>query len=63
MSEVIPEVVIASENEPNNVEESSIESLNNNPGIYVGNSLSLEVLENTADEYANWVYFGVGGPA
>ena len=39
------------------------ESIANTLNEYFTDGLHLDRLGNTADEHANWVYFGVGGPA
>ena len=39
------------------------EQIANTLNEYFNDGLHIERLGNTADEHANWVYFGVGGPA
>ena len=56
MAEFIPEVVATSENDSTTVE---VTSVKNNSTI----EIDLQELFDAADDYANWVYFGVGGPA
>jgi len=56
MAEFIPEASAASENDSTTVQ---ITSVKNDHLIPV----SVEDLNDTADDYANWVHFGVGGPA
>lgn len=41
----------------------SKEEVANTLNEYFSDGLHLDRLGNTADEHANWVYFGVGGPA
>lgn len=56
MAEFIPEVVATSENDSKTVE---VANVKNNSTV----KFDLEELYSVADEYANWVLFGVGGPA
>jgi hypothetical protein len=56
MAEFIPEAVPASENDSKTVE---VANVKNNSTVKV----DLEELYDIADDYANWVHFGVGGPA
>jgi hypothetical protein len=56
MAEFIPEVVPASEHDLKTVE---VTSVKNDHKFKV----TLDDLYDIADDYANWVYFGVGGPA
>lgn len=56
MAEFIPEVVATSENDSKTVE---VANVKNNSTV----KFDLEELYNAADDYANWVLFGVGGPA
>jgi hypothetical protein len=56
MAEFIPEAVPASENDSKTVE---VANVKNNSTVKV----DLEELYDAADDYANWVHFGVGGPA
>ena len=39
------------------------EAIANTLNEYFNDGLHLNRLEDIADEHANWVYFGVGGPA
>jgi len=39
------------------------EQIANTLNEYFNDGLHLDRLGNIADEHANWVYFGVGGPA
>jgi hypothetical protein len=41
----------------------SNDAIANTLNEYFNDGLHLNRLEDTADEHANWVYFGVGGPA
>lgn len=56
MAEFIPEVVATSENDSKTVE---VANVKNNSTV----KFDLEELFDAADDYANWVLFGVGGPA
>jgi len=56
MAEFIPEVVATSENDSTTVQVTSVKNDHLIP-------VSVEDLNDTADDYANWVHFGVGGPA
>lgn len=56
MAEFIPEVVATSENDSKTVE---VTSVKNNSIVEV----DVNELYDAADDYANWVHFGVGGPA
>ena len=56
MAEFIPEVVATSENDSTTVE---VANVKNNSTVEV----NLDELYDIADDYANWVHFGVGGPA
>jgi len=56
MAEFIPEVVATSENDSKIVE---VTGVKNNSIVEV----NVSELYDTADDYANWVHFGVGGPA
>lgn len=56
MAEFIPEAVPASENDSKTVE---VANVKNNSTV----KFDLEELYDIADDYANWVHFGVGGPA
>jgi len=56
MAEFIPEVVATSENDSKTVE---VTGVKNNSIVEV----NVSELYDTADDYANWVHFGVGGPA
>ena len=57
MAEFIPEAVPASENDSKTVE---VKDYDNETLFGFPN---LDRLIEVADEYANWVHFGVGGPA
>ena len=56
MAEFIPEVVATSENDSKTVK---VASVKNNSTV----EFDLDELYDAADDYANWVHFGVGGPA
>ena len=56
MAEFIPEVVATSENDSTTVE---VANVKNNSTV----EINLDELYDIADDYANWVHFGVGGPA
>ena len=56
MVEFIPEVVPTSEHDSKTVEVTSVK----NDYVF---QITLDDLYDIADDYANWVYFGVGGPA
>ena len=56
MAEFIPEVVPASEHDLKTVEVTSVKKDHKF-------QVTLDDLYDIADDYANWVYFGVGGPA
>jgi hypothetical protein len=56
MAEFIPEVVPTSEYDSKTVEVTSVK----NDYMF---QITLDDLYDIADDYANWVYFGVGGPA
>lgn len=58
MAELIPEAVHSSENDSTTVEVTSVKVENIDAFDFY-----LYELNNTADDYANWVHFGVGGPA
>lgn len=57
MAEFIPGASVTPENDSTNVEVSSV--INGDHLV----DITSEDLEITGDEYANWVHFGVGGPA
>lgn len=56
MAELIPEDVSTSENDSTTVEVTSVKG----DSVF---EIDVENLLDTADDYANWVHFGVGGPA
>jgi len=56
MAELIPGAIATPENDSTTVEVTSVKEDN----IF---EIELDELHNTADDYANWVHFGVGGPA
>ena len=56
MAELIPGVVATPENDSKTVE---VANVKNNSTV----KFDLEELYDAADDYANWVLFGVGGPA
>jgi len=57
MAEFIPGASVTPENDSTNVEVNSV--INGDHLV----EITSEDLEITGDEYANWVHFGVGGPA
>jgi hypothetical protein len=56
MAELIPGALTTPENDSKIVQISSVK----NDHVF---QISLEDLYDAADDYANWVHFGIGGPA
>lgn len=56
MAELIPEVVLPSENDSTTVKVTSVR------GDEIL-EIQVDLIQDTVDDYVNWVYFGVGGPA
>jgi len=56
MAELIPGAASVPESDSTTVEVTSVK----NDQVF---EVNVEDLQNTADDYANWVHFGVGGPA
>jgi hypothetical protein len=60
MAELIPGACVTPENDSTNVE---VVSVINEDCLFEFTLFALDDQDSTEDEYANWVHFGVGGPA
>ena len=56
MAELIPGALTTPENDSKTVQ---VPSVKNDHTV----NISIDDLYDTSDDYANWVHFGVGGPA